>query len=99
MGCFSGVRLNGVRLCGLRGWGRGDLRTVVCEVCERGVAMDAGNAIGPEGVASLVPALEKMPRLTDLFLLGAPIDWFERAWSTGRLCVLGCFLGVRLDGV
>ena len=53
------------------------MRTVVCEVCERGVAMDAGNAIGPEGVASLVPALEKMPQLTSLNLNGARIGLDE----------------------
>ena len=42
------------------------------EVCAEGrAAMDAGNRIGPEGAASLAPALEKMPQLTSLNLFGA----------------------------
>ena len=35
--------------------------------------MDAGSSIGPAGVASLVPALEKMPRLTYLEISSARI--------------------------
>jgi hypothetical protein len=47
--------------------------------------MDAENDIGPEGVASLVPALEKMPQLTSLDI--------SRAWigfGLERRCHLGC---------
>ena len=36
-------------------------------------AMDAGNDLGPEGAASLTPALERMPQLTSLDLDGARI--------------------------
>jgi hypothetical protein len=36
--------------------------------------MDAGNNIGPVGVASLVAALEKMPRLTSLEIACAAMD-------------------------
>ncbi len=35
--------------------------------------MNADDRIGPEGVASLAPALEKMPQLTLLELFGARI--------------------------
>jgi hypothetical protein len=35
--------------------------------------MDAGNELGPEGAASLAPALEKMSQLTSLNLGGARI--------------------------
>jgi hypothetical protein len=35
--------------------------------------MDAENRIGDTGVASLAPALEKMPQLTSLNLYGARI--------------------------
>ena len=56
-----------------RGWGRRIARCVL-----RGrAAMDAGNWIRPEGVASLAPALEKMPLLTSLILGGARI----RIWA------------------
>ena len=67
------------------------MRTVVCEVCERGVAMDAVNFIGPTRVASLVPALEKMPQLTSLNL-NSPQHASDRGF--GDLCSLGCFCGV-----
>jgi hypothetical protein len=46
--------------------------------------MDAGNSIGPAGVASLVPALEKMPRLTLLNLAGARIG-FGLGLSVGAI--------------
>ncbi len=51
------------------------MRPTVCEVCVlRGrAAMDADNWIGPEGAASLVPALEKMTQLTSLRLTCALI--------------------------
>ena len=42
-------------------------------------AMDAGNEIGPEGAASLAPALEKMPQLTSLCLECARIRFGRRA--------------------
>jgi hypothetical protein len=74
--------------------------------------MDAGNAIGPEGAASLAPALEKMPQLTSLELesawsrLGRCLGGF--GWSIGgRVFVravgyaLGCdvvWLGYALEG-
>ncbi len=51
----------------------------VCEVCAEGRAvMDAVNAIGREGAASLAPALEKMPQLTSLNLYGARIRFLAR---------------------
>jgi hypothetical protein len=52
-----------------------------CEVCAEGrVAMDAGNDIGPEGAASLAPALEKMPQLTFIDLQCAR----NRLWARRR---------------
>ena len=51
-------------------------------------AMDAGNELGPEGAASLAPALEKMPQLTSLDLVGARI----RLWARPR--VLGWVLAL-----
>ncbi len=45
------------------------MRATVCEVCAEGrAAMDAGNGMGPEGAASLAPALETMTQLTSLDL-------------------------------
>ncbi len=52
--------------------------------------MDAGNDIGPEGVASLVPALEKMPRLTSLGLYCAPIGLSEPG-ARGGFAFWGAF--------
>ena len=51
------------------------MRATDCDECVlRGrAAMDAGNQIGPEGAASLAPALERMPQLTSLTLRGAGI--------------------------
>ncbi len=50
------------------------MRATDCEVCAEGrAAMDAGNRIGPEGAASLAPALERMPLLSSLDLGGARI--------------------------
>ena len=37
---------------------------VVRDMCAEGRRMDAGNKIGAAGMASLAPALEKMPQLT-----------------------------------
>ncbi len=50
--------------------GRCGRRIARC-VLEGRAAMDAENNIGPEGAASLAPALEKMPQLTSLDLFGA----------------------------
>jgi hypothetical protein len=54
--------------------------------------MDAGNDIGPEGVASLVPALEKMPQLTSLYLGSARIGLSETGALGGFSCwvLFGC---------
>ena len=62
--------------------------------------MDAGNWIGPEGAASLAPALEKMTQLTSLDLACARI----RFWARPRGVWVGLFLwcvvlGTRLDGM
>ena len=57
--------------------------------------MDAGSSIGPEGVASLVPALERMPRVTSLNLAGARIG-LGRAWSVGGFWLFGLLLGCAL---
>ncbi len=55
------------------------MRATDCEVCAEGrAAMDAGNKLGPEGAASLAPALEKMPQLTSLDLYGARIRFWAR---------------------
>ena len=57
-----------------RGWGRQIERCVL-----RGrAAMDAGNRIGPEGAASLAPALERMTQLTSLDLACARIRFWAR---------------------
>ncbi len=45
--------------------------------------MDAGNGIGPEGAASLAPALEKMPQLTSLDLRCAGIRFWARPRGAG----------------
>ncbi len=73
-------------------------------------AMDSGNELGPEGAASLAPALEKMPQLTSLNLAGALIRARPRgasragvlgALARGVGCALGCdvmWLGYALAG-
>ena len=56
--------------------------------------MDAGNFIGPEGAASLAPALEKMPQLTFIDLGGARIRFWARprgVW-VGRVFRVCCWL-------
>ena len=55
------------------------MRAMVCKVCAEGggPAMDAGNELGPEGAASLAPALEKMPQLTSLGLTCAGIRFWR----------------------
>ena len=68
-----------------------------CEVCAEGrAAMDAGDELGPEGAASLAPALEKMPQLTSLDLGGARVRFGRGLWGSGLWCVL---LGARLDAM
>ncbi len=66
------------------------------EVCAEGrAARDAGNGIGPEGVASLAPALEKMPQLTSLHLLGARIRFWARPLGVWGSFSLGAWCWVR----
>jgi hypothetical protein len=45
--------------------------------------MDAGNDLGPEGAASLAPALEKMPQLTSLHLGETSMVIFNRIGPEG----------------
>ena len=67
----------------------------VCEVCAEGrAALDADNDLGPEGAASLVPALEKMPQLTSLDLSGARIRFGRGLEGLGGRG-FGAFVGVR----
>ena len=61
--------------------------------------MDAANDIGPEGAASLAPALEKMPQLTSLNLKGARIRFGRGLEGLGGLCLWCVLLGTRLDAV
>ena len=67
--------------------------------------MDAGNELGPEGVASLAPALEKMPQLTSLILGGARIRFWARplglGWvgSFGACCWVRAWMRCGVDGV
>ena len=76
------------------------MRPTVCEVCAEGrAAMDADNELGPEGAASLAPALEKMPQLTSLNLSGARIRFWARPRGAGGLCLRCGLLGTRLDAV
>jgi hypothetical protein len=57
------------------------MRPTDCDECvlEGRAAMDADNELGPEGAASLAPALEKMPQLTSLNLRCARIRFWARA--------------------
>ncbi len=87
------------------GWGRRIARCVL-----RGrAAMDAGNELGPEGAASLVPALERMTQLTSFYLDGARIRIGRGTGGLGRVgssvrafgYALGCdvvWLGYALEG-
>ena len=76
------------------------MRPTDCEVCAEGrAAMDAGNELGPEGAASLAPALEKMPQLTSLDLGGARIRFWARPRGLGGLVHRGEPLVDRLDAV
>jgi hypothetical protein len=66
-----------------------------CEVCAEGrAAMDAGR-IGPEGAASLAPALEKMPQLTSLELGRARIRFWARRRGVGGVFFFGAWCWVR----
>ncbi len=67
MWCGWGTRLRA-------GDGADRLRGVIARCVLRGrAAMDAGNELGPEGAASLAPALERMTQLASLDLEGARI--------------------------
>ena len=57
--------------------------------------MVAGNDIGPEGAASLAPALEKMPLLTSLDLSCAPIRFWAAASGVWVGLVFGACCWVR----
>ena len=91
MGC-SGLWcvLLGARLDAMWcGWGR-MMRPTDCEVCAEGrAAMDAGTELGPEGAASLAPALEKMTQLTLLALYGARIRFWARSRGVGGVFCFG----------
>ena len=78
--------------------GRCDRRFASC-VLRGGAAMDAGNRIGPEGAASLAPALEKMPQLTSLDLGGARIRVWARPRGLGGPGLWCLLLGTRLDAM
>ena len=58
--------------------------------------MDAVNQLGPEGAASLAPALEKMPQLTSLDLGGARIRLWARPQGLGVLRALVRAVGYAL---
>ena len=68
-------------------------------VLRGGAAMDADNMIGAEGVASLAPALEKMPLLTSLDLACARIRFWARPRGAGGLCLWCVLSGTRLDAM
>ncbi len=90
MWCGWGARLRAGGRCGRRIW----------EVCSEGrAAMDAGNYFGPEGAASLAPALEKMPQLTSLDLAGAGIRFWARPRGLGGLFLWCVPLSTRLDAM
>ncbi len=79
----------------VRACGRAMLATD-CEVCAEGrAAMDAGNYIGPEGAASLAPALEKMPQLTSLHLGSARIRFWARRRGVWWVFFFGACRWVR----
>jgi hypothetical protein len=90
--------------------GRACVRRIARCVLEGRAAMDAGNKLGPEGVASLAPALQKMPQLTSINLGGARTRFWARPrgfgglslWVRGVGYALGCdvvWLGYALAGV
>jgi hypothetical protein len=60
--------------------------------------MDAANELGPEGAASLAPALEKMPQLTSLDLQCARIRFGARRRGLGGSCLLVRAVGCALEG-
>jgi hypothetical protein len=57
--------------------------------------MDAGNELGPEEMASLVPALEKMTQLTSLGLSCARIRFWARPRGVGGVFFFGAWCWVR----
>ncbi len=67
-------------------------------------AMDAANGIGPEGAASLAPALEKMPQLTFIDLGSARIRFWARprdvlgSFSLGAWCWVRAWMGYGVVG-
>jgi hypothetical protein len=72
------------------------MRPTDCEVCAEGrAAMDADNRIGPEGAASLAPALEKMTQLTSLYLGGARTRFWARRRGVGGVFFFGAWCWVR----
>ena len=76
------------------------MRPTVCEVCAEGPLMDAGwMRIGPEGAASLAPALEKMPQLTSLDLGCARIRFWARPLGLGGPGLWCELLGTRSDAM
>ena len=78
LGC--GVVWLGCALAGGR-W----VRRIARYVLRGRAAMDAGNELGPEGAASLAPALEKMLQLTSLELGGARIRVGARPRGAGAV--------------
>ena len=71
-----------------------------CEVCAEGrAAMDAGNEMGPEGAASLAPALEKMTQLTSLNLQGARSRFWARPRGAWEARIFSVLLGTCLDAM
>ncbi len=78
-----------VRACGRA------MRATDWEVCAEGrAARDAANVFGPEGAASLAPALEKMPQLTSLHLGGARIRFWARPRGVWGVFVFGAWYWV-----
>ncbi len=76
------------------------VRRIARCVLEGRAAMDAGNWIGPEGAASLAPALEKMTQLTVLYLGGARTRFWARRRGVWGVFFFGCVvLGMRLDAM
>ena len=73
------------------------MRATDCDECvlEGRAAMDADNELGPEGVASLVPALEKMSQLTSINLGCARTRFWARRRGVGGSFSLGACRWVR----
>jgi hypothetical protein len=73
------------------------MRPTDCDECvlEGRAAMDAGNKLGREGAASLLPALEKMPQLTSLGLGCARTRFWARPRGVWGSFSLGAWCWVR----